>query len=463
MDPARTPVIIPSEIQSREFDAKLLLACVLAERGFASVVGSRNEIHMAIARLPRSIYVGKDVRHSSDRISGILKRLGHTIVALDEEAQFYYTRETYRRARVARPALQATSALMAWGPDNALAWRESPHYHGVPIHETGNPRVDMMRPELRAFFADDVAALTRRFGRFVLINTNFGSLNHFFPNLTPVRVPDGGAAPLAGADWATSLAHHRYGIFTAFQRAIPALAARFPDTPIVIRPHPAENHETWTRAAQGATNVVVLHEGNVVPWLLAAQTVIHNGCTTGLEAYVLGARPLAYRPVASDEYDLKLPNSLSHEIFGEAELIDTVDAILAGRFEIDASEARAQRELLDRHISAFDGPLAVERIADVVEGVERAGDRGGAPGFGDRLVGHIAARWRTRQKERAASVPRHKSNVAYTRHRFPGIVEPEVQRRIDAFAGILGRFEGVRAATLDENIFRIVPAGAAPR
>ena len=58
---ARTPVIIPSEIQSREFDAKLLLACILAERGFPCVVGSRNEIHMAITRLPRSIYVGKDV------------------------------------------------------------------------------------------------------------------------------------------------------------------------------------------------------------------------------------------------------------------------------------------------------------------------------------------------------------------------------------------------------------------
>ncbi|MCW5745893.1 MAG: hypothetical protein KIT36_06810 [Alphaproteobacteria bacterium] len=456
---ARTPVIIPSEIQSREFDAKLLLACVLAERGFPCIVGSRNEIHMAIGRLPRSIYIGKDVRHSSDRISGILKRLGHVIIALDEEAQFYFSRAQYLRSRVSRPALRATTALMAWGPDNALAWRESPHYHGVPIHETGNPRVDMMRPELRPYFAADVEDLTRRFGRFLLINTNFGSLNHFFPNLTPLKAPERPEPPPQGADWATGLAHHRYGIFRAFQSLVPVLAARHPQTPIVIRPHPAENHETWWQAAGGAANVHVLHEGNVVPWLLASQAVIHNGCTTGLEAYVLGARPIAFRPFTSPTYDLELPNSLSHEVFDQAALLAAIDGVLDGRFADDDEQARARRALLDRHIAAIDGKLAVERIADVVEGVEKAHGGRYSPGLGTRLVGRMSAEWRSLQKRRDASKPRHKSNIAYTRHRFPGIELPEVQQRIDVYGRILGRFGRVRADDIDDNIFRIGLAG----
>jgi surface carbohydrate biosynthesis protein len=459
MPNVKPTVIIPSEIQSREFDAKLLLACVLAERGFPSIVGSRNEIHMAISHLPRSIYVGKDVRHSSDRISGILKRLGHVIVALDEEAQFYFSREQYRRARVSRPALRATTALMAWGPDNAVAWRESPHFHGVPIHETGNPRVDMMRPEMRPFFAAEVEALRQRFGRFVLINTNFGSLNHFFPNLTPLKAPERLEAPPQGADWATGLAHHRYGIFRAFQTLVPVLAARHPQTAIVIRPHPAENHDTWRQAAQGAPNVHVLHEGNVVPWLLASTAVIHNGCTTGLEAYVLGARPIAYRPYVSDRYDLVLPNSLSHEVFDEPALLAAVDAILEDRFTVGGEEEKARRALLDRHIAAVDGKLSVERIADVVEGVDAAHGGLYSPGLGNRLVGRVTAEWRSLQKRRNATKPRHKSNIAYTRHRFPGIERPEVQKRIDTFGHILGRFSRVRADEVEENIFRIGQAG----
>jgi surface carbohydrate biosynthesis protein len=457
MQNARTPVIIPSETQSREFDAKLLLACALAERGFPCIVGSRNEIHIAISRLPRSIYLGKDVRHSSDRISGILKRLGHVIVALDEEGLVYYSRESYVGSRVARPSLRATTALMAWGPDNAVAWRESPHYHGVPIHETGNPRVDMMRPELRPLFAADAEALRQRFGRFVLINTNFGNLNHFFPNLGALKAPERPEPPPEGADWATRLGHHRYGIFHAFLGLVPVLAARRPQTAIVIRPHPAENHETWRRAAQGAPNVHVLHEGNVIPWLLAAEAVIHNGCTTGLEAHVLGGCPIAYRPLISDKHDLDLPNSLSHEVFDEASLLATIDAVVEGRFTLDRDQAKARRSLLDRYIAAIDGKLAVERIADVVEDIERVHGSRYSPGLGTRLVGRMAAEWRSLQKRRNANRPRHKSNIAYTRHRFPGTELPKVQQRIDSFGRILGRFEHVRAEAIDGNIFRIDP------
>jgi hypothetical protein len=49
-------LIIPVEEQSREFDAKLLLACVAAERGYPAVLGSRRAIHLSATRLPRGIY-----------------------------------------------------------------------------------------------------------------------------------------------------------------------------------------------------------------------------------------------------------------------------------------------------------------------------------------------------------------------------------------------------------------------
>jgi hypothetical protein len=57
----RTPLIIPSEVRTREFDAKLLLACLASERGFTSIVGCRTNIHLNISSLPRSIYVAKDI------------------------------------------------------------------------------------------------------------------------------------------------------------------------------------------------------------------------------------------------------------------------------------------------------------------------------------------------------------------------------------------------------------------
>ena len=41
-------LLIPVENQVRELDPKLLLACVAARRGFASVIGSRREMEMGI-------------------------------------------------------------------------------------------------------------------------------------------------------------------------------------------------------------------------------------------------------------------------------------------------------------------------------------------------------------------------------------------------------------------------------
>ena len=55
-------LIVPVENQIRELDAKLLLACVAAERGFPVVLGSRAFIHHQIASFPRGVYLAKSMR-----------------------------------------------------------------------------------------------------------------------------------------------------------------------------------------------------------------------------------------------------------------------------------------------------------------------------------------------------------------------------------------------------------------
>ena len=79
-------LIIPVENQVREFDGKLLLSCMAAERGFPVVLGSRGPLHFAMSSFPRGVYLAKSMRHLSTTMFSILKHLGHDIVGLDEEA-----------------------------------------------------------------------------------------------------------------------------------------------------------------------------------------------------------------------------------------------------------------------------------------------------------------------------------------------------------------------------------------
>lgn len=449
--------ILPCEIKSREFDSKLLLACILAERGWRVVVGSRNHIHMKLARLPGSVYLGKDVRFSSRTIVQILNKLGHQFIAQDEEAQFYYSRARYRKARVHPEVLKAAKHLLAWGPDNALAWREAGAYAGAPIDLTGNGRVDLMRPELRSLHLEQVRELQKKYGRFILVNTNFGAVNHFYTNLTVLKPPE----KLAGTEnpWDAGLSKHRYALFRAFLSLLPRLAIRFPKTTFILRPHPGENHRTWIDAAGGANNIVVSHEGNVIPWVLASAAVIHNGCTTGLEAYILDGQPIAYQPTVSETYDLHLPNALSHCARDEASLFSMVDSILGGKFD-SASLHTAEREaLLANHISATQGPLASEHIADAIQKVaeETAAETASLP---RQALGVLYSEARALLKRWRMNKPGHKSNIAYTRHRFPDTTLEEVQQRIAEFSSALKRFETVKAMNYSQNIFSINNANA---
>ena len=112
---SRFPVILPSETQTREFDAKLLLAGFLAERGHEVYVGSRIEIHNRIHTLPRGLYLAKDIRGSSRRIFRILRRLGFEIAAWDEEAFIFSDPVSYQTKRVHADCLRQIKAFFALG------------------------------------------------------------------------------------------------------------------------------------------------------------------------------------------------------------------------------------------------------------------------------------------------------------------------------------------------------------
>ena len=94
------PLIIPVENQVRELDAKLLLSCVAAERGFRVIMGSRAYIHFKIAAMPRGVYLAKSMRSLSNRMFRIIRNLGHEIVAWDEEALVHPPADIYFNLRL---------------------------------------------------------------------------------------------------------------------------------------------------------------------------------------------------------------------------------------------------------------------------------------------------------------------------------------------------------------------------
>ncbi len=461
-------LIIPVENLVRELDAKLVLALLATRRGFTSFIGSRLEIDFRISRFPRAIYLSKSMTARSLKMFRIMSLLGHHITAWDEEALIHPPDDVYFSRRMSAESIRYVADLFAWGEENAELWRRYPHLpRNIRIHLTGNPRGDMLRPELRSTFEHEADLLRREHGRFLLINTNFSFVNPFFPEQGLLRPdkkgPDGRPAYGRAAigmkrEFVERLHRHKLAVFKSFIEMIPALQEAFPELNVIIRPHPVENPAVYHQIADLHPGIKVINKGNVIPWLLAAVAVIHNGCTTGVEAYMLEVPAISYRAAGDrqlDETFYKLPNFVSHQCFSLSELSETIGQIASGR--LGAASGEERRALMAYHLASQDGPMACELILDRLEQIDKDLDTTPLPSRAKRVKGAFLAHKRWAKKRIKALKPGSKYRPEFQRYRFPEISLKEMKKRIKCLGDALDIELLPQVHQISKFIFQVSP------
>jgi surface carbohydrate biosynthesis protein len=386
-------------------------------------------------------------------------------VTWDEEALVHLPPGTYYSRRLHPEAIKLVSHLFAWGQDNVELWRQYPDLPAdMPIHSIGNPRTDMLRPEMHSFYEEEVQALQQKFGEFILINTNFNHVNAFGADMNlfqPVAKPGelakfGRAARGMSRDYAEGLCNHKQAVFKNFQQLIPKLDQAFPDLNIVIRPHPTERHDVYNEIAARCSRVRVTNEGNVVPWILATRVVLHNGCTTGIEAFVMGVPAISYRESVSEEYDngfYRLPNAVSHQCFDFDQLQDTLQKILAGK--LGAADGHKRQTMIKHYLESQSGPLACERMVDVLASVATDQGNNSGPSLWERLQRRLIAEGYHLYKRLKPRLPGSHNRPEFQRHRYPGIALEELNAKIARLQQILGHTNRLKAKQISEVLFRI--------
>ena len=465
MTSTKVPLIIPVENQVRELDAKILLACIAAQHGFITVLGPRQNIESRIASFPRSIYISKGLKSANGKYFKIFRKLGHEIVAWDEEALVHLPPDTYFSRRFSINALKNVSHLFAWGQDNADLWRQYPNLpKGIPIHITGNPRGDLLRPEISIFYKKRVEELKKIYGEFILINTNFNQVNAFNPiqNLFRPNKRQGESLELGNLaegmtrKFAKGLWDHKRLIFKDFKRLIPKLEHTFPEYAIVVRPHPGENQKIYQQIAAQCNRVQVVNDGNVVPWLMGAKALIHNGCTTGVEAYVLGVPAISYRATVNETYDdafHRLPNLLSHECFHFKDLCGTLSQVLTGQLGIP--KANELEHSIDYYLASQKNAFACERIVDILSEISKGLLESLKPGVKTRLKGrYMIMRWRLRKRYRSLH-PRSHKKPELAHHNYPGITIEELRERLSGFQNLIGFEQELKVDQISKQIYRV--------
>jgi len=298
----------------------------------------------------------------------------------------------------------------------------------------------------------------------LLINTNFNHVNAFGPDMNlfqPVEKPGdiakfGRAAKGMSREYAEDLWNHKLAVFRDFQDLIPRLEKAFPQLNIVVRPHPTERHDVYNKIAARCSRVHVTNQGNVVPWILATRAVLHNGCTTGIEAFVMGVPAISYRASISEKIDngfYRLPNAVSDHCFDFDQLRDRLNQILAGQPVTTNAEER--KTVVDHYLASQSGPLACERMVDVLESFAAGGNDNSGPSAVERFQRKVIAGVYHQYKRIKPRLPGSHNRPEYQRHRFPNISVDRIKSKIERIQQLLNDNTRVSVEPLSDVLFQI--------
>lgn len=442
-------LLFPVETINRELDYRLALAVLAADKHNRIFIGLHETLMRLAKRLKGGVYLGKNAirPHFPDALDDyhILKEQDFVFVHFDTEGAVYPGDEDrwrqILRQRLDPRHLDADDFVCTWGEFQREVYCEMDPACGANIRTTGHPRFDLYQRRWRSYFAADAARLRARFGDFLLINTNMARANNkmgtnfIFSPYNGFRPEDLDSRINTVRDWARQNEQ-----LSRFVRLVHRLHVVFPDVPIVLRPHPSEDPAFYRLVFQGMPSVNVLHEGPVAPWLLACRCMIHDGCTTGLEAYLGGVPIINYRPVDDSARELFLPNLFGVRCKSEGEVVDRLVELFnhrRGRTTFDDPtmvDHRARRLLNNFRGESF--PAMLE-VLDEAQSLVKSTD---SPP--DIALHTEESFYDTMESVKRLLRPlsaRHRIASAYSRGKFPGLDAQDVACRLARLESITSR------------------------
>lgn len=413
-----THLYLPVEIKVRELEAKLLLAYYAALCGYKAIIGEQLAIEKVSTYMPSGIYFSKGYpnRYKKRLINHVINHR-HQLVELDEEG-LIINRDNYSN-RINTVLNESMEHFYCWGSFQREVILEIDSKLTNRSFVTGNPRFDLLSKKYRELYKENVNRITNKYNPIVLINTRFALYNQI---------------KKSGKD-KQPIQEYMKELFNHFLYLVKILSLTFPYLQFIVRPHPNENKLTYEKAFSELNNVKVISEGNVINWILASQLIIHNGCTTGIEAFLLNKPVVAYMPIHNEKFDVALANDLSIKTSNIEEIILIIKDILNNvhREKILLSESNEHKKIFNRYYGVEDGEFAYKNILDCLQ--------------------QIPARVKHSVRINPTKTNSFKSRT--TKYRFPKFEKKEIVKFFKGLNGLEGTNNQFEIKQLDQRVFAI--------
>ena len=308
---------LPVEIYKREFFTQLYLALLACENGFQVILGEQNDMSFKTAR--NGIYLHKDHANWSERIYKKVKSRNMLTAALDSEGLIYPSEDDYLSNRASKWILENIDLVFLWGSvQKNLIFKVSKGNNN--FHIVGSPKFDMCN-----LYCDNHKNISNNYNRKakkILINTRFASTNIKSKEDELKSLINLGVLK-SDKDFENyeSFINSEKIIYDEFFSLIQKLDS-INDIKITIRPHPVESLMFYNELAKSFNNVIIDNYISLHEQILNHDCMIHDGCTTAIEAKCMGKAVFGLRPSSLKNAYSNYANNYSYNFSCSKSLYD---------------------------------------------------------------------------------------------------------------------------------------------
>ncbi len=283
-------ICFPIEVKVREFIPKIFLAYKLIKKtNFKVIFASQRHITNKL-RFENCLWFDKNTFYKQREKFPI--HLDNKIIMLDEEGPIsFFGKATLNLRYHINIAKQIDTFLFAGENDvKYLNYKFLKHKYKI----FGHPKFDLLKNDNLGIYEKDIRKIKAKYGDFLFIPGHW-SLNKNYENLKKN----------AKLLFPNKIERHKFlkncevylNNYHSLLDLVKKIAVQNPDLKIIFRRHPTENEFLIKNYFKDKpTNLKLIMNNNITPWIMACKYYLHSGCQSYLEALSLNKKIICYYP-----------------------------------------------------------------------------------------------------------------------------------------------------------------------
>ncbi|MDA9134159.1 hypothetical protein N9J34_01470 [Candidatus Pelagibacter ubique] len=318
----KTLIFLPIEVKQREFYSKLFFSYRALQKNFNCFIGDKIAINRAIKYLGNGIYFYKSMNFYDTSHIKSVKNKGNIYVVQDEEGAVLTKKEfqKFTKVRGSNKNLSEIDRFYTWGKFDDNIWKKNYINFREKFFLTGSPRIDIWKKKIaEKIFLSEVNYLKKKYHNFTLIvSSGISSKKELKKKIHIDKIT---RSPLKENKnelekrnfWQLKI---NRDLFEIAQQ----LAIQNPKKNFIYRPHPDENLNDYKYQTKKKSNFFIDNSLDVLPWLIASDTIIQSCSTVAIQAEILNKPIISFNPNYLKNNHRNFPNKFGINIKNKNDL-----------------------------------------------------------------------------------------------------------------------------------------------